>query len=69
MLQFLKPVLRIFLVGVAAVLPFVITMMVVIWVSSYLTALLGPNAVLGQLLREWDSWSSAATPWLTLWAG
>ena len=52
MLRFLKPVLRIFLVGVVAVLPFVITMMVVVWVSSYLTALLGPNAVLGQLLRN-----------------
>jgi len=52
MLQILKPVLRIFLVGVVAVLPFVITMMVVIWVSSYLTSLLGPNALLGQLLRN-----------------
>jgi uncharacterized membrane protein len=52
MLQFLKPVLRIFLVGVIAVLPFVITMMVVIWVSGYLTSLLGPNAVLGDLLRR-----------------
>ncbi|MCI0332689.1 MAG: DUF502 domain-containing protein [Planctomycetes bacterium] len=52
MLQFLKTLLRIFLVGVVAVLPFVITMMVVIWVSGYLTSLLGPHAVLGQLLRR-----------------
>jgi uncharacterized membrane protein len=52
MLHFLKPVLRIFLVGVVAVLPFVITMMVVIWVSGYLTNLLGPDAVLGRLLRR-----------------
>jgi len=52
MLEFLKTPLRIFLVGVVAVLPFVITMMVVIWVSGYLTSLLGPNAVLGSLLRS-----------------
>ncbi len=52
MTQFMKTVLRIFLVGVVAVLPFVITMMVVIWVSGYLTSLLGPHAVLGQLLRR-----------------
>ena len=50
--KFLKTLLRIFLVGVVAVLPFVITMMVVIWVSGYLTSLLGPNAVLGSLLRR-----------------
>jgi uncharacterized membrane protein len=52
MLEFLKTPLRIFLVGVIAVLPFVITMMVVIWVSGYLTSLLGPNAVLGSVLRR-----------------
>jgi uncharacterized membrane protein len=52
MREFLKKLLRIFLVGVVAVLPFVITMLVVIWVSSYLTGLLGPNAVLGSMLRR-----------------
>lgn len=48
----LKRILRVFVVGVAAVLPLVITMLVVIWVSGYLTGLLGPNAVLGSLLRR-----------------
>lgn len=52
MLQLLKTPLRIFLVGVVAVLPFMITVMVVIWVSGYLTSVLGPNAVLGKLLRQ-----------------
>lgn len=52
MLEFLKTPLRIFLVGVAAVLPLVITVLVVAWVSSYLSALLGPHAVLGKLLRN-----------------
>jgi uncharacterized membrane protein len=47
-----KTLLRIFLVGVIAVLPFVITMLVVVWVSSYLTGLFGPNAVLGSILRR-----------------
>ena len=35
-----------------AVLPFVITVLVVVWVSSYVTSLLGPHAFLGQLLRQ-----------------
>lgn len=48
----LKKLLRIFLVGVAAVLPLVITVLVVAWVSSYLTALLGPHTMLGQVLRR-----------------
>jgi uncharacterized membrane protein len=52
MLEFLKKPLRIFLVGVAAVLPLVITMLVVIWVSGYLESMLGPNALLGDLLRR-----------------
>jgi uncharacterized membrane protein len=52
MLEFLKAPLRIFLVGVVAILPLVITMMVVIWVSGYLTSMLGPNAVVGSLLRR-----------------
>lgn len=51
-MQFLKTLLRIFLVGVAAVLPFVITVLVVVWVSSYVTSLLGPHAFLGKILRQ-----------------
>jgi uncharacterized membrane protein len=37
---------------VVAVLPFVITVLVVVWVSSYVSSLLGPHALLGQLLRQ-----------------
>jgi uncharacterized membrane protein len=51
-MQFIRTLLRIFLVGVAAVLPLVITVLVVAWVSTYLTNLLGPHAPLGQLLRR-----------------
>jgi uncharacterized membrane protein len=51
-MQFFKTLLRIFLVGVVAVLPFVITVLVVVWVSSYVTSLLGPHAFLGKLLRQ-----------------
>jgi uncharacterized membrane protein len=51
-MQFIKTLLRIFLVGVVAVLPFVITVLVVVWVSSYVSSLLGPHALLGQLLRQ-----------------
>lgn len=52
MMSIFKTLLRIFLVGVVAVLPFVITVLVVVWVSSYVTSLLGPHALLGQLLRK-----------------
>jgi uncharacterized membrane protein len=51
-MQFFRTLLRIFLVGVAAVLPLVITVLVVAWVSRYLTDILGPHAPLGQLLRR-----------------
>jgi uncharacterized membrane protein len=51
-MRFIKTLLRIFLVGVVAVLPFVITVLVVVWVSTYVTSLLGPHAFLGQLLRQ-----------------
>jgi uncharacterized membrane protein len=51
-MRFFRTLLRIFLVGVAAVLPLVITVLVVAWVSSYLTSLLGPHAFLGSLLRQ-----------------
>jgi uncharacterized membrane protein len=52
MAEFLKKLLRIFVVGAIAILPLVITALVVIWVSSYLTGLLGPNAVIGSGLRK-----------------
>ena len=52
MAEILKKLLRIFVVGVVAILPLVITMIVVIWVSSYLTGQLGPNAVFGSGLRK-----------------
>ena len=50
MLEFLKKPLRIFLVGVVAVLPFVITILVVVWVSGYLVNILGPNTLLGEYI-------------------
>jgi uncharacterized membrane protein len=52
MLEIVRKLVRIFLVGVAAILPLVITMLVVIWVSGYLESLFGPNAVLGSILRR-----------------
>jgi uncharacterized membrane protein len=52
MAEFLKKLLRIFIVGAVAILPLVITALVVIWVSGYLTGLLGPNAVIGSGLRK-----------------
>ncbi|MEX0643508.1 MAG: DUF502 domain-containing protein [Pirellulales bacterium] len=52
MVELFKKLLRIFVVGAVAILPLVITMMVVIWVSGYLTSMLGPNAVVGSLLRR-----------------
>lgn len=50
MLEFLKTPLRIFLVGVVAVLPLVITIMVVVWVSGYLVNILGPNTLFGEYI-------------------
>jgi len=47
-----KPVLRVFLAGVFAVLPLVITVAVVIWVVGILGDILGPNTVLGRLLER-----------------
>ena len=47
-----KPVLRVFLAGVFAVLPLVITVAVVIWVVGVLGDILGPGTVLGGLLER-----------------
>lgn len=52
MLELIKTPLRVFVVGVVAVLPFVITVLVVVWVSGYLASMLGPHAVLGGLLHQ-----------------
>lgn len=43
---------RYFLVGIIAVLPLVITVGVVIWVSNFFSNLLGPGTVLGGLLKS-----------------
>ena len=47
-----KPVLRVFLAGVFAVLPLVITVAVVIWVVGFLGDILGPGTMLGGLLER-----------------
>ena len=44
--------LRCFLAGEVAVLPLMITAAAVIWVAGYVSALLGPNAVLGKALQS-----------------
>ena len=43
---------RCFLVGVIAVLPLVITVGVVIWVSNFFARLIGPGTILGESLRS-----------------
>lgn len=48
----LRPVLRCFLAGVFAVLPLVVTVVVVMWVVGFLGELLGPEAALGQPLKQ-----------------
>jgi len=48
----LRPVLRCFLAGVFAVLPLVITVMVVVWVAGIANGLLGPDALLGKALKR-----------------
>ncbi len=47
-----KPILRIFLAGVFAVLPLVITVAVVIWVVGFLGDILGPGTVVGGQLER-----------------
>lgn len=47
-----KPVLRVFLAGVFAVLPLVITVAVVIWVVGVLGEILGPGTLIGGLLER-----------------
>jgi uncharacterized membrane protein len=50
MKAFLQTLLRPFLVGVVAVLPLVITVGVVIWVSNILARWFGPEAPLGRAI-------------------
>ena len=52
MSRILHTLVRFFLVGVVAVLPLVITVGVVIWVSNFFANLLGPGTVLGESLRS-----------------
>ena len=52
MSRLLHTLTRFFLVGVVAVLPLVITVGVVIWVSNFFARLLGPGTVLGESLRS-----------------
>lgn len=51
MSRILQTIVRFFVVGVFAVLPLVITVGVVIWVSGVFANLLGPGTVLGGLLQ------------------
>lgn len=52
MSSLLRTLVRFFVVGVVAVLPLVITVGVVIWVSNFFTNLFGTGTVLGGLLRQ-----------------
>jgi len=47
-----KRLLQVFLAGVFAVLPLVITVGVVLWVADFVASFLGPDAVLGQGLER-----------------
>jgi uncharacterized membrane protein len=51
MTRILQTLVRCFVVGVFAVLPLVITVGVVIWVSNFVANVLGPGTVLGGFLR------------------
>ena len=52
MSQLFRTFVRCFLVGVIAVLPLVITVGVVIWVSNFFSNMLGPGTVLGGFLKS-----------------
>ena len=55
MQKFLKSIwqriLSSFLVGVLAILPLVITVAVVIWVTGFVEGFVGPNTTIGKVLR------------------
>lgn len=57
----LRPIVRCFLAGVFAVLPLVVTVMVVIWVAGILSSLLGPDTVLGAPLKHLGLQFSSST--------
>lgn len=64
-----RSVLRCFLAGVLAVLPLVITVLVVIWVAGIVGSLLGPNAVLGKMLQRLGGLHFASDTTLAYLAG
>jgi uncharacterized membrane protein len=47
-----RTLVRYFLAGVLAILPLVVTVAVVLWVSNFLTKILGPETWIGRVLRE-----------------
>ena len=47
-----KTLLRYFFTGVLAILPLVVTVAVVLWVSNFLTKIIGPGTLLGQILSR-----------------
>lgn len=52
MLHFIKKLGRSFLAGVIVLLPLVITVLVVVWVAELLRGVMGPNSILGGLIRR-----------------
>lgn len=50
MRSFLKTVLRFFLTGVAALLPFVVTVLIVSWIVSLADAYIGPSSAFGRFI-------------------
>ena len=57
----LRSILRYFLAGVFAVLPLVVTVMVVIWVAGILSSMLGPDTMLGTSLKHLGLQFSSST--------
>ena len=50
--RFWKRIARYFIAGVLTILPLVITVGIVIWVTDFLRAFLGPDTVIGKLLAS-----------------
>lgn len=67
-----KTVVRSFIAGVLAILPLVVTVAIVIWVSSYIVKFLGPSTWIGGILKNIgvsfgdDSASSYAVGWVVV---
>ena len=73
MQKFLKSIwqriLSSFLVGVLAILPLVITVAVVIWVTGFVEAFVGPNTTIGKVLRGlgWNFADNTVTAYIAGW--